>query len=575
MKTSVNWLSSLFLFLLLAGCFTACKKPGTDPVEPLKTTITSIDPATAPVGSTIAITGTNFSTTPGSNTVLIGGVPATVVSASSTQIVVTVPAGGVTGPVSVSANGQTAQSAASFTTSIRPTVEKQLDIRSNQVWKKDTIYILRGLVYIPDQFTLTIEPGTIIKGAAPAQDPVAGRNAAGTLVIDRGGKIQAVGTATQPIIFTSAKPAGQRSYGDWGGIVMLGKAPYNRPGTTTFAGLVRGTTETYNEPADNSGTLQYARIEFAGIGQPTANSRLNGLTLYGVGHGTTIDHVQVSYSGTDSFAWFGGAVNMKYLVSFRASDDDWSSDWGYTNKIYTPNTILSGEGGKVQFGVALRDPAVADLSGANSFESQNFNPGDNGAGVPLTSQNGLPQTAPIFANISSFAFNGPPSTTPTARGGAYQAGMYLRGNTAISIYNSVFVGFPEGLHIDGAGTLANATANELDLRGVVIANALTPVVGTGSVTNEQATAYFLTTGKSNIVIPTSGVADLLLDPLTYTLTKPSFLPLAGSTLLQGGVTNGKVADKFFTPTTYRGAFNTENWLQGWTNFDPQIVNYDY
>ena len=573
---SVNQL--IYALLISAGLLavnSACKHPAPPPPVPLVTTVTGISPATAPVGSTVVITGTNFSTTPTSNTVTIGGVVVTVVSATDTQLVVIVPPNGVSGVVSVTANGTTGQSNGTFTVSVKPTKEIQGEIRRNATWRKDTTYILRGLVYVPTDYTLTIEPGTVIKGAPRELDPTS-KNLTGTLVVERGGKLVAVGTAAQPIVFTSSKAAGQRSYGDWGGIVLIGKAPQNQPGSTPYDGGIRGTVETYNEPADNSGTLQYVRIEFAGAAQPIAGSRLNGLTMYGVGYGTTIDHVQVSYSGTDSFAWFGGGANMKYVVSLRAYDDDWSADRGYTNKQYSNNNnnVQPGAGGKVQFGVSLRDPSVADPAGANSIESQNFNPGENAAGVPLTQSNGLPQTAPVFANISSFAFN----TTPDTK--TVKAGMYLKGNTAISVYNSVFVGYPEGLRLEGTatGTYANALANELDLRGIVLANTLTPVVGGGAITNDQAQNYFTpATGanRSNQIVASSDLMSLMLNSATFSLTAPNFVPIAGSPLLQGAVTTGKVADtqKFFTPTTYRGAFGTENWVQGWTQFDPQSADY--
>ncbi|GAB4033603.1 hypothetical protein GCM10028774_17200 [Spirosoma jeollabukense] len=563
--TMKNYKQLLFALLVLLSStvvFTACKHDSdtdtSNPQPQAKTTITGIDPASAPVGSTITVSGTNFSTDPASNTITIGGVQATIVSATSTSLVVVVPAGAASGPVSVSAGGQTAQSPATFTVSIpalKPVKEISGTLYANLTWRKDTIYLLRGLVYIPADYTLTIQPGTVIKGAGPDRDPN-GKNQSGTLIVERRGKLIAQGTATQPIVFTSAKAAGQRGYGDWGGIVLVGKAALNRPGETLLAGGVRGTVETYNEFDDNSGILQYVRIEFAGTSQPTiANDRLNGLTLYGVGYGTTIDHVQVSYSSGDAFGWFGGTVNAKNLVAYRSFDDNWSSDWGYS--------------GKVQFGVALRDPAVGSPAGSNGFESQNFDPGEN-TGAPLTRQNGLPQTAPIFANISDFAFNSTPTT------GLYQSGIFLRRNTATSIYNSVIYGYPEGVRLDGTatGTLANITSNALDLKGVLLANVLTPVVGGGAITNAQATTYFTTTAQSNQVIQSSDLASLLLNGSTFNLSAPNFLPQSGSPLLTGAVSGGKLADSFFTAVPYRGAFGTDNWLSGWTSFTPQTTDYD-
>ncbi|WP_461080551.1 IPT/TIG domain-containing protein [Spirosoma flavus] len=552
---------------LLTGVFVlifACKKSTEEPDPQPMTSITSIDPATAPVGSTIAINGTNFSTTPGSNTITIGGVVATVVSASENRIVVVVPAGVANGPISVTAGGQTAQSPSSFTVAIpsaKPVKEVSGTTFANLTWKKDTIYLLRGMVYIPTDFTLTIEPGTIIKGAGPERDPT-GTGHAGALIVERRGKINAQGTATQPIIFTSAKPIGQRSYGDWGGIVLIGKAPVNRPGTTPNPNGVRGTVETYGEPVDNSGILKYVRIEFAGAIQPTTPAtRLSGLSLYGVGAGTTLDHIQVSYSGSDAFSWFGGSANLKNLFALQAADDDWSVDWGYV--------------GNVQFGVALRDPNVADQSGSNGFEVENYTPTETADVPAVTIVNGLPKNTPVFANMSNFAFNTTPNTTKTANGtGAYQSGMYLRRNSAIAIYNSLIYGYPEGVRLESAGTAAGLTSGTIDLRGIVLANVLTPVVGAGVIPTDQATTYFTGAQRSNQVIATSDLASLLLNASTFTLIAPNFLPQTGSPVLTGAATGGRLTDTFFTTVTYRGAFGTDNWLSGWTNTNPQSVDYD-
>src|SRR4030095_6414885 len=168
---------------------------------------------------------------------------------------------------------------------------------------------------------------------------------------------------------------------DWGGVVILGKAANNQSASQAIEGisapsgdngLYGGTTDD-----DNSGEFQYVRIEFAGIALSTDNE-LNGLTMGSVGSATKIDHVQVSYSGDDSFEWFGGKVNTSHLIAYRGWDDDFDTDFGYT--------------GFNQFLVSYRDPNVADKSGSNGFESDNDAQGDTKT----------PQTAATFANVTFF-----------------------------------------------------------------------------------------------------------------------------------------------------------------------------
>ena len=561
MQLVKNWQYSLLLLVGLAGAISACKNDD-EPAPVLS--ITSVTPTTAPAGSTVVITGTNFSSTPASNSVTFGAVPAEVVSATPTQLVVTVPAGAGT-PITVTSGGQSANIA--FTIGPKPVVTVVGSVSANTTWTRTNVYLIRGFVYVTSGATLTIEPGTIIKGATRDLDPE-GQSRGGTLIVEQGAKLEAKGTAAQPIIFTSSKAPGQRNYGDWGGIVLIGRAQTNRPGSTGFEGGIRGQYGAGSAADDNSGTLQYVRIEFPGIAlSASANSEVNGLSLYGVGSGTTIDHVQVSYSGDDAFEWFGGTVNAKYLVAHRTFDDDWDTDFGYT--------------GKVQFGVSLRDPEYADASGSNGFESDNF--GGTQAGEPATAlNNGLPLTAPVFANISNFVTTSAPSTATVKGSGGYQSAMHIRRNTSISIYNSVFVGYPEGLRLEGTatGTLANANNGGLELQGIVLANTGTSstsaVRGAASITNAQAEEYFNLATRKNVVILSTDLASLLLNGASFNLTAPNFLPGAGSPLLvaASAATGGKLSDPFFVPAPYRGAFNTENWTAGWTNFDPQNTNYD-
>ncbi len=414
------------------------------------------------------------------------------------------------------------------------------DITSDAHWYAAAKYMLSGFVYVKSGATLTIEPGTIIKG-------VSGTKAA--LMIERGAKINAAGTADKPIVFTSDKPKGQRSYGDWGGLVLCGKAPTNKHDDGAGVGIAEGGIGSEyggTDPNDNSGVLQYVRIEFPGIGlTATPNSEINGLTLYAVGAGTTIDHIQVSYSGDDSYEWFGGTVQMKYLVALRGWDDDWDTDNGFS--------------GKVQFFVSLRDPAVADQSTSNGFESDN-----DADGSTLS-----PYTSALFVNGSVF---GPKVTLSTTINSLFGHAMQIRRGSRLSIYNSLIAGWPYGLYVDGTlgDSPAQAEANVLQIENCVMS-------GMGTFYKENATslqgteAWYLDPSRNNEVMATN---DLLMVTDPFNLTSPNFLPASGSPLLNGAsFANTRLTDSFFTPVNYRGAFGDTDWTAGWCNFDPQNTDY--
>ncbi|PGH39981.1 MAG: hypothetical protein CRN43_05800, partial [Candidatus Nephrothrix sp. EaCA] len=183
--------------------------------------------------------------------------------------------------------------------------ENQTKITANTTWKVADKHLLKGFVYVEAGATLTIEAGSVVLGDKTTK---------GSLIVKPGGKLIAEGTAKSPIVFTSSAAKGARAAGDWGGVILLGKAPVNiNPATvegenaSTFGG---------NASDDNSGTLKYVRIEFAGIAFQK-DKEINGLTLGGVGSGTVLDYIQVSYSGDDSFEWFGGTVNAKHLIAYR------------------------------------------------------------------------------------------------------------------------------------------------------------------------------------------------------------------------------------------------------------------
>ncbi|MDF7812907.1 T9SS type A sorting domain-containing protein [Hymenobacter sp. YC55] len=412
-------------------------------------------------------------------------------------------------------------------------------ISSDVTWTSNNVYLLTDRVYVTSGATLTIQPGTIIKGTG-----------LGTLVIERGARLIADGTAAQPIVFTSNQPAGMRNTGDWGGIVILGRAPINQPGTPIIEG-VPGRSFGGTDPNDNSGILRYVRIEYCGIAL-TPNNEINGLTMGGVGAGTIIDYVQVYASGDDSFEWFGGNVNAKHLVAVSAVDDDFDTDFGYS--------------GKVQYAVSVRNPAVDDVSGSTAFESDN-----DANGSTLT-----PITSPVFSNVSAFLQN-VPSTTRFTRA------LHLRRNTQISIFNSVFTGWPQGLTLDGGPAQTNATNGSLVLKNNVFAGIASPYTQqSGGSYNVQG--FWEAAANANQTLSTIAALNLNADNFSFANTNgtpngvPAFNLPANSPLVGGAAfSDAKLGGGFFDNVAYRGAFGpagTANWAAGWTNFNPQTTCYN-
>lgn len=411
------------------------------------------------------------------------------------------------------------------------------DITSNTTWTNNNIYTLTGgFIYVTNNATLTIEPGTIIRGNAS------------TLVITRGAKIMAEGTVTQPIVFTSYQSAGNRNAGDWGGIIICGKAPINDPagerlgegGIDPVKGLYGGT-----DVNDNSGVLKYVRIEYAGVAY-LPNNETNGLTMGAVGLGTTVDYVQVSHGGDDAFEWFGGTVNCKHLIANKTLDDMFDTDYGF--------------GGRIQFAVGLSDSLVADISGSNGFESDN----------DATGTTNGPITKPIFSNISIY---GPmASTGSTGFNSNFKRALHIRRSSSLCTYNSIFTGFPVGLKIDGTNTGNNATNGSLQFKNNIIAGCtqvLDPTGMTAPVLDIQA--FFNAGNNSALTNPQDIMA---IAPYSY--TNPNFLLSSGSPALSGAdFSAANLNNAFFETTTYRGAFDgTNDWTACWANFDPQNENYD-
>ena len=413
------------------------------------------------------------------------------------------------------------------------------NINSNAFLSKNKRYLLRGFVNVNSPATLTIQAGTVIYGE---------KSSKGTLIINRGAKINANGTASEPIVFTSQELPGNRGPGDWGGIIFAGNASINVPGGTATleggTGTIYGGGTTPNDD-DNSGVLRYVRIEFPGIAFLPDNE-INGLTLGGVGRGTVIEYVQVSFSGDDSFEWFGGNVNGKYLISFRGVDDDFDMDFGFR--------------GNIQFAFAVRDPNIADISGSNGFETDN-----DGTGTFNT-----PRTLPV---ISNFTVVGPMQDTSfTAYNPNFRRGAHIRRSALTSIYNSIVMGFPIGLLLDGSGVGNAAIGDTLQIRNSIWAGLR---AGNGIITNYgqlNALQWYDTPAYGNRrYVQPSEVG--LIAP--FNLSSPNLVPNSGSPAATGASFSNPRLGSFFTPTTYVGAFDPagSRWDLPWANYDPQNTNY--
>lgn len=437
---------------------------------------------------------------------------------------------------------------------------------------KKGVYNLKGWVYVGEGAELTIEPGTIIKGDKETK---------AALIVERGGKIFAQGTSSEPIVFTSEQDAGARRPGDWGGVIICGKARNNQGSSMKIEGGPRSEHGGENDD-DNSGIFSYVRIEFAGY-PFEKDKEINGLTLGSVGRGTKLDHIQVSYSNDDSFEWFGGSVNSKYLVAYHGWDDDFDTDNGFS--------------GHIQYGLIVRNPKLADVSRSNAFESDNA---ADGAEIspftnalfsnitvlgPLTDKN----VAEGFENTDSYINGGNLYPNNGSGMGLFQSALQIRRNSRLACYNSVFVGFPVGLIIDGekGNTVQVAKNNELKLENLFFANMdvlgsdankqFEDILGTytnGKVVYDETKESFSSTYFKSISSNKSfSEQELKLSDSSLKVGQ-NYLPVVGSPLL-GAANFANIQSSYLDQVNYVGAFSGEGdtWLNGWTNFDPQNTQY--
>lgn len=411
-------------------------------------------------------------------------------------------------------------------------------------------YLIKGQVFVRNGQTLTIEPGTIIMGEKASK---------GTLVIDRGAKIIAKGTRAKPIIMTSNQAPGDRDKGDWGGLVILGRARVNLV-DPAIEGITPAVIYGGQDDTDNSGVMEYLRVEFAGI-ELTANNETNGITLGGVGNGTKFENIQVSYGGDDGIEWFGGSVNGKNMVVFATWDDCFDIDNGFS--------------GKLQFGLAIRYPSHADQSESNGLEWD------------TDGQNDLTRfrTKAVATNFTVIG----PAIDGNSYSGNFKHAVDLRRNIAGSIFNSVFVGFPTAFrfnHQSAANNYLGSTPTGIIENNIFYARSTTIAIGSNVSSTSVADITSYLTNNGNTLKVTDASADysaLGINPALFFNKKlrteyprnPNFAVTAGTITKGARFTNTKFTEaeaadswKFDRTVAYLGAFGATDWTQGWTNFDP-------
>jgi hypothetical protein len=397
-------------------------------------------------------------------------------------------------------------------------------------WSSSNTYVMTNFTYVLSNAVLVIEPGTVVKGRDGSYPNY------GTLIINRGGKIIADGTRANPIIFTAEGDdvndpfdlpiAGTGSRGLWGGIVINGRAQINcsvrltgTPLQDAYEGLPDSTTPGGeflhrfggDDDNDNSGILRFVSIRHGGK-LIEANREINALSLGAVGRGTTIEYVEAYLTADDGFEFFGGSVNTKYLVSAFNDDDSFDTDQGYR--------------GKNQFWFTIQDRTARDEGG--EFNGIN-NELDATGTFPFASTFEIYNWTAIGAGVGG-----------TASG---NEALVIRQQAQPRIYNSVFTEFDGRCVVFGTNA-APDVKNNLFWRCIG---------GGGSGYGTTFVPAALNPTNINPLIRSTSRTNLnSLDPR----------PLPGSPVYNDVATPPN--DGFYTQTDFKGAFDCENWLRGWT-----------
>jgi hypothetical protein len=390
-------------------------------------------------------------------------------------------------------------------------------------------------------------------------------------MIARGARIDARGTAALPIVFTSQRRAGARAPGDWAGLVLVGAAPTSRAAAAARTMGVAGSTtqapESYGggaEPADNSGTLRYVRIEFAGAEVPTGSDQVPtspaALTLYAVGRGTTVEYVQALSSLGSGFQWFGGTVDARYLVSYESGDDHYSWSEGYQ--------------GRNQFVVGFQSHEPTPRAGAGTVSStprgmQGYGCDPNVDGCATSTQ--APISEPVFANFTLVGPGSPGFSALQARDQSH--GIVVRRGSGATLVNGVAARWQgQGLSVREAATDTLRQRDSLQVAGVLLVEnqlgAFDPAGSAGFATAAAFPGVTAATGTAGALfaalptgVPTVGAIDWTPAGALATGGLAAFPARAAARM--AGFFGGALAT-----TAYRGAAAPDGprWWQGWTAY---------
>jgi hypothetical protein len=398
----------------------------------------------------------------------------------------------------------------------KPVVVVTGEVAGNEIWTNNNYYVLRGAVFVRNAATLNIQAGTRVIGES---------GSVGTLIVQRGGRLNAIGTREQPIVFTSDQPVGSRARGDWGGLIINGRAPVNIPGGE---GVGEADTGVFggNLPNDNSGTLRYVRVEFAGV-EFSPDNELNGIAFQGVGRGGSNEYLQVHMNRDDAFEWFGGTVDAKHLVASNAADDsiDWTQGWI----------------GRLQF-VAVHqrgDDGDWGIEADNNEFNFNYAPRSN------------PQ-------IYNTTICGDPDTNEGAE--AFRAVLFRRG-TAVTFRNFLVRARTLGMQLSDADTLAQVNNGTTQVGAGVIWG---PANAASIAPTAQA---FINSGRfPDVRVGVDGG----LSANCFRHDNPDFAPTSIATLAGGQMTPIQPPnDGFFETVTFIGAVPPapdDDWTAGWTSY---------